>query len=111
MGRQPALDGVALAILLFGAVRLDDELRHQRHNHGMAGCHEGRRQHRMVALDLAIGVFARLAMRAAQLLRTEIFGAVERHQRASVKTLERRQAAMLFKDRDHLIEDGLQCEG
>jgi len=41
---EPAFDGVALAILFFGAVLLGDELRRQRRDLGMPGRRDGRRQ-------------------------------------------------------------------
>ncbi len=99
---------MALAILLFGAVLFGDELRHQRHGHVVAGRDDGRGQHGMVALDLAVGALAGQTVRAAKLLRAEIFGSVQGDQRASAEALERRHAAVIAQGRDGLIERALQ---
>ena len=111
MRRKPALGGIALAILFFGPVRLDDELGHQRHDHVVAGRDDGRRQHRVVKLGLAIRTLARLTMRTAEFLRAKIFGSVEGDQRASAKPFERRHPALRPQYRNHLIERGLQMRG
>ena len=68
---EPALDGVSLAILFFGAVLRCDELRHQRDDFGMARRDDRRRQHGVIRLNLAVGAFARQAVRAAELLRAK----------------------------------------
>lgn len=65
---EPALDGVALAILLLGAVLRRDELGHQGNDLGMAGRDDGRRQKAMIMLGLAVGAFAGQTVRAAELL-------------------------------------------
>src|ERR1700740_1636986 len=53
---EPAPDSVAFAVLLLGAVlRRDEFRRHRRHDLGMAGRHDRRRQQTMIALDLAVG--------------------------------------------------------
>src|SRR5690606_8608764 len=108
MGCQPALGGIALAILLGGPIQLGDELRHQRDDHRMAGCDDGSRQHGMVALRLAVVALTCLAMRTAQFLRTEVFRSIESNQGAVIETLELSDAAVLTQDRDNLIEYGLQ---
>lgn len=61
--REPVLGGVTLAILLFGAVRPDHELRRQGHDHVVSGRDERRRQHRMIEIGLAVRALARLAAR------------------------------------------------
>src|SRR3984957_20939125 len=111
MRRKPALGGVALAILFLGAVRLGDELGHQRHDHVVAGRDECRRQHRMVKFGLAVRTLARLALRTAELLRAEIFGSIERDQRASAKALEFFHAAPRAERHSLLIERGLEMPG
>src|SRR6516162_11246070 len=72
----PAFDGVAFAILLLGAVLRRDELGKQRNHPGMPRCHDRRRHQGVIVLDLAIGTFARQAMRAADILRAKILGSV-----------------------------------
>jgi hypothetical protein len=57
---EPALDGIAFAVLLLGAILGRDEFRRQRHDLGMAGRHDRRRQQTMIALDLPL---ARLRVR------------------------------------------------
>ncbi len=74
---MPAFDGVSLAILLLGAILFGDELRRQRNDLGMSRRDHGRRQKGMITLDLAIGAFARQAMRAGDLVAAEIFAPVE----------------------------------
>src|SRR5260370_7651048 len=65
----------------------------------------------MVARDVAVGAVARLAMRAAELLRAEIFGYMKGHERGAVEALERLHGATLAERRDRLIERGLQERG
>jgi hypothetical protein len=77
----------------------------------MVGRHEGRRQHGMIALDLAVGALARLAIRAAELLRTKKLGSIERDQRTAIKALEAFHAALAEQFRDRLVERGLQMRG
>src|SRR5712691_6984734 len=111
MRREPAFGCIALAVLLFGAVRFDDELRHQGQDHVVAGRDDRRRQHGMIKLDLAVRAFARLAMWAAELLRAKILGSVECDQRAPVEALERFHAAVVAQRCDGLIETALQMRG
>jgi hypothetical protein len=91
---QPALGGIALTVLLLGAILGRDELRHQRQGHRMAWCHDRCGQHGMVILDLAVGAPTRQALRTAKFLGAKIFRAVERDQHAPVKPLERLQTAV-----------------
>jgi hypothetical protein len=102
--REPALGGVTLAILFLGAVLLGDELRHQGHDHVVSGRDDGRRQHGMIEIGLAVRALARLAVLTTELLRAEVFGSVERDQRATAEALEIFHAAPLAKRRNHLIE-------
>ena len=108
VGGQPALGGSALAVLLLGPVLGRDELRHQGQRHGVAGCYDRGSEHGMVALDAAVGALARQAPRAAELLRAEVFRAVEGDQHAPAKPRERRQAAAPAQHVEHLVEGGLQ---
>jgi hypothetical protein len=73
---EPAFDGVALAILLLGAILRRDEFGHQRHDFAMAGRHHRRRQHGMIGLGLAVGPLAREAMRTTDFLGAEILRSV-----------------------------------
>lgn len=116
MRGEPALGGVALAVLLLGAVRLGDELGHQQHDHIVLGRDDRRRQHRVIKLGPAVRTLARLAiavrngsrpailLRTAELLRAEIFGSVERDQGSSAKALEFFHAARRAQRRNHLIK-------
>ncbi len=85
---QPAFDGVALAILLFGAVLGRDQLGHQGDDLGMAGRHDGGRQQAMIALGLAVGALAGQTIRAGELLRAEIFRSVPGDERPSAQPAE-----------------------
>jgi hypothetical protein len=86
-------------------------IRPERQDHVVAGGDDGGRQHRMVALDLAVGALARLTVRAAELLRAEIFGSIERDQRASAQALESLHAAVVAQRRHRGIENALQMIG
>jgi hypothetical protein len=92
---EPALDGVALAVLLLGAVLFDDDPRiksadrRERDDLGMSRRDHRRTQHGMIALDLAVAALARLAMRAGDLLAAEILGAVEGDERSAAEPAER----------------------
>ena len=85
---EPAFDGVALAILLLGAVLFGDELRRERNDLRMSRRDHGRSQHGMIALDLAVAALARLAMRAGDLLAAEILGSVEGDERSAAEPAE-----------------------
>ncbi len=65
----------------------------------------------MIALDPAVGALARLAMRAAELLRANKFGSVERNQGAAIEALECFHAAIAAQFRYVLLERGLQMRG
>jgi hypothetical protein len=89
MLHEPAFDGVALAILLFGAVLFGDELRRERDDLRMSRRDHGRSQHGMIALDLAVAPLARVATRAGDLLAAEILGSVEGDERSAAEPPER----------------------
>src|SRR5262249_7900984 len=73
---MPTFDGGAFAILLFRPVLRRDELGKQRHDFGVTRGDRRRRQHGVIALNLTVGALAPEAMRAAELLRAEIFSTV-----------------------------------
>ena len=100
-----------LAVLLLGAVLGRDELRHQGQRHRVSWGHNRASQHGMVAFGLAVGALARQALRAAELLRAEVFRAVERDQHAAAELLERQQPAMPAQRAQDFIEGGLQVRG
>ena len=108
---EPALDGVAFAVLLLGAVLGRDEFRHQRHDLGMAGRHDRRRQHRMIALGLAVGALARQTVRATELLRAEELRSVPGDQGPSAQPAEGLPHRRLAKQRLHAFETRLQQRG
>ena len=72
----PPLHSVAFAILLLGTILSRDEFGIQRDHPGMARRHDRCRQQGVVVIDLAIGVRARQAIRAAELFRAKILGSV-----------------------------------
>ena len=91
---EPALGGVSLAILLFGAVLRSDELWHQRDDFGMAGRDDRCCQHGVIRLNLAVGALAREAIWAAKLLRAKELGSIpgeERSTTQSAKSLAHRR--------------------
>ena len=103
---EPAFDGVALAILFFGAVLRRDELRHQRHDFGVAGRHDRRRQHGMIRLDLAVGALAREAMRAAELLRAKELGSVPGDEGSAAQSAKGLAQRRLGQQRFQTLETG-----
>jgi hypothetical protein len=68
--------GWELEILLLGTILSRDEFGVQRDHPGMARRHDRCRQQGVVVIDLAIGVRARQAIRAAELFRAKILGSV-----------------------------------
>src|SRR5277367_3604724 len=108
---EPAPDSVAFAVLLFGAVLGGDEFRRQRHDLGVAGRHDRRRQHRMVALGLAVGALARQAVRAAEFLRAEELRSVQGDLGPSAQPAEGLPHRRLAQQRLHTFEAGLQQRG
>ena len=105
---QPAFGPVALAILLLGSILRRDELGHQRQHHVVAGSNDHRRQHGVIMLRLAVRALARQALRAAQFLRTEILGSIQRHQRSPSQPLKGLQTVALAQLLDDLVKTGLQ---
>ncbi len=108
VGGQPALGGIALAVLFLGPVLGGDELRHQGQRHGVARCDGRGGQHGMVAFRFAVGAFARQALRAGKLLRAEVLRAVEGDQHAPAEPPEGRQGAPPVQHVEGLVEDRLQ---
>ena len=111
VGGQPALDGVAFAVLLLGAVWPGDELGHQRQDPGVTGSHKACGQHGMVTFDLAVQALAGLAVRASQLLGTEILCAIQSDQAASAQALERCKATMILQCGQRRVKGALQTRG
>jgi hypothetical protein len=77
---QPTRACLELAVLFGLSVLRHDELRGQGQDRLLPRGDDHRRDRRMVVLGLAIGQRARGALRAANRLRTMVFGAVECHQ-------------------------------
>src|SRR5208282_516222 len=85
---EPALGGVAFAVLFLGAVLRRDELGGQRHDLGMARRHHRRRQQTVIALDFSVGALARQTMWTAEFLRAEILRSVPGDQGPSAQSAE-----------------------
>ena len=92
MAGQPALGGGPFAILFFRPVLRRDELRRQRQDLGVTGRDHTGAEKGVEILHPAIRAPARRALRATDLARTKVLGAVERDQQLAVQALERRQA-------------------
>ena len=108
MRAQPAPGRAALAILLVAAILRDDELRRQRHDVIVPGCHQRCPQHGMVALDLSVRTPPRRTLRAGDLAGAEIFAAIEGDQHVLAEPAERGQPARAFQLRQHLGKDRVQ---
>src|SRR4051812_8607531 len=65
----------------------------------------------MIVLGLAVATPARQALRTAELLRAEVFRAVERDQHTAAEPLEGAQPAMPAQHIQGLVEGGLQVRG
>ena len=91
MPGEPALGGVALAILLFRPVLRGDELGRQRQNLLVSGCHQAGAEKGMEVLDAAVRAAALGALRAMDLARAEVLRPVERNQHPPAQALERCQ--------------------
>ena len=72
-----------------GAVWLDDELGDQRDDLGVPRRDHGRRQHGMIAFDLAVAVLTRLTMPAGDLPAAEILGPIDGDARSAAEPDER----------------------
>ena len=115
VGGQPALGGVALAVLLallLGQVRLVrgrvllglDELRHERQDAVVAVGDDRRREHRMeVLLGLVSPDMAGRALRAADRVGAVDLDAVQSDEQAAAEALEGGEGA--------LLADGVEAEG
>ena len=91
MPDQPALGGIALAILLLRPVLRGDELRRQRQDLRVARCDHAGTQKGMEAFHTAIGTVPRRALRAFDLARAEVLAAIQRDQQPSAQAMEPRQ--------------------
>lgn len=65
----------------------------------------------MIIFTMAVRALTALALRALQLLRAEVFGAIHNDQRTASETLKRRQAPGLLEHRDDLVKGRLQQRG
>jgi len=82
---QPAARGVAFAIILGGAVLLDDRLGRQRDDLLEVGMHEGSAQHLVMIGDAAAAMVLDQARRALDLAGGKIAGAVQGQQVRAVE--------------------------
>ena len=104
MAFQPALDRLALAVLLGGAVAGRHELRGQRQRAVVARRHDGGGQHLVEVFGAAVATLSGRAVRAVELARAEELGAVQGDQRAAVQAAHRRQGAV----RVEVLDDGVE---
>ena len=88
---QPALRGVAFAILLLGPVLRGDEFRRQRQDLLVARCDHAGAEEGVEVFRAAIGTPPRRTLLAFDLARTEVLGPIERDRRPPLQTLERCQ--------------------
>lgn len=88
---EPALGGIAFAVLLLGAVLRDDELGRQRQNLLVARSHDAGTEKAVEIFGPAVRSAARGALRAMDLARAVVLGPVQRDQHPPAQTLERRQ--------------------
>jgi len=77
----------------------------------MAGSHDRASQHGMIVLGLAVDTPARQALRTAELLRAEVFRAVERDQHTIAEPLEGTQPTAPAQHIQGSVEGGLQMRG
>ena len=103
---QPALRGIALAILLLRPVLRCDELRRQRQDLPVAGCHQAGTQEGVEVFGAAIGTPPRRTLFALDLARAEMLGSVQRDQHSPIQALERRQWSRRL---DRLDEQSVEC--
>ncbi len=104
MGGEPAPGRLAFAILLRAAVLRRHELGRQRNDAVVPGGDQRRRQQAVEMLDLAACARTRGAVRAGELVRSEIFGAVEGDQNVAAEPAEHAEAAARFECRQRGIE-------
>ena len=105
MPGQPALGGVALAVLLLRPVLRGDELRRQRQDLLVARCDQGGAQEGVEVFRAAIGAAARRALAAFDLARAEILAAVERDQHPPTQALEACQwPGCLDRPQEQMVE-------
>lgn len=100
MRGEPALGGGVLAILLLRAILRDDEFRLKRDHAVMPGRHQRGGEHGVETLGFALARLVGLAaqpgrtLRAADLARAVILGAVERDEQPPVQAAEGVEAAI-----------------
>jgi len=105
---EPAFDGIAFAVLFFGAVLSGDELGHQGNHLGVAGRHDGGRQQAMIVLFSAVGALTGQTVRTAELLRAEILRPIPGDQGSAAQPTEHLPHGGLGQQRLHAFETGLQ---
>jgi hypothetical protein len=105
---EPPLGRVALAVLLLRAILRDHELRRERQNLVMAGCHDAGAEKAMEVLGAAIRAPPRGAGGAMDFARGEVLAAIECHQQPPAQMLKRLQPAALAqsgqRDVERLVE-------
>ena len=106
---QPALDSGVFAVLFFVTILGCDELRLERQDTDVPRRHNGRRKQGVIVFPLAVIAFSRLAVRAAEFLRGEIFGAIERNQHTSVEPSEKPQTPALLQHIERRAKQGKKC--
>src|ERR1700722_5172479 len=97
---QPALGGIAFAILLLRPVLRRDKFRRQGQDLLVARCDHAGTQESVEVFGAAIGTPPRRALFAFDLTRTEMLGSVQRDQHPPIQTMERCQWPRRF-DRFH----------
>ena len=108
VARQPALDGLAFAVLLGGAVPGRHELRGQRQRLRPARRHDGGGEHLVEVLGAAVGALAGRAVVAVDLARAEELGAVQGDQRVAVEAAHGCERAARVEVPDDGVELGVE---
>ena len=111
MGDEPAARGAAFAILLVVAVLRLHELRSQGQRPIMARRHDAGGQKGMKIFDGAIGAFARRAILARQLVRTEILRSVEGDQGPIAQAAQARQRSGPLHRRQRVVKQPVEAGG
>ena len=105
---QPALRGLAFTDLFFMPVLWMDELRCQRDDLGLTRGDHGGGKHLMMILGLPVGALAGRALFAMDLVRFEVFGAIEGNESSPIETTHFSQSAGLVNRVDDITEHGIE---
>ena len=105
MPLQPALRGIAFAVLLLRAILGHNELRRQRQDLLVAGGDDGGAKEGMEILRAAVRTFPGRTARAMDLARAKMFGAIQRDHHPPVQAPERVEDAFCF---DGLVEQRIE---